>query len=120
MILCNYCAILLFFDFSGYTVSQIQQNNPSQKTDSQGRIICYLCNKTGHIARNCRQRSFQSNNNNRNTNNSNNRNSNVECYNCGRKGHIAKNCRMRQQNNNNYQNNGNRNNGQNNNTNSLN
>ena len=39
-------------------VSQIQQNNPSQKTDSQGRIICYLCNKTGHIARNCRQRSF--------------------------------------------------------------
>ncbi|GBB98011.1 hypothetical protein RclHR1_31170001 [Rhizophagus clarus] len=66
--------------------------------NNQGRNSgCYLCGKPGHIAKNCRQRSFQNNGNNSNNNNNNQKNNNnnrqnIECYNCGRKGHISKDC----------------------------
>ncbi|GES89141.1 cold shock domain-containing protein 3-like [Rhizophagus clarus] len=68
------------------------QNNQGRNSE------CYLCEKPGHIAKNCRQRSFQNNGNNSNNNNNNQRNNNnnrqnIECYNCGRKGHISKDCR---------------------------
>ncbi|GBC05778.1 hypothetical protein RclHR1_06420001, partial [Rhizophagus clarus] len=69
------------------TESKPYQNNQGRNSG------CYLCGKPGHIAKNCRQRSFQNNGNNSNNNNNNQRNNNnnrrnIECYNCGRKGHI--------------------------------
>ncbi|GBB99648.1 hypothetical protein RclHR1_35940001 [Rhizophagus clarus] len=74
------------------TESKPYQNNQGRNSG------CYLCGKPGHIAKNCRQRSFQNNGNNSNNNNNNQRNNNnnhrnIECYNCGRKGHISKDCR---------------------------
>ncbi|GBC36137.2 retroviral-like aspartic protease 1 [Rhizophagus irregularis DAOM 181602=DAOM 197198] len=71
-------------------------NNNNQNRNNSG---CYVCGKTGHIAKNCRQRNNQQNNNNRNNNGRDLRN--VDCYNCGRKGHVSRNCRSPPSNNNN-------------------
>ncbi|CAB5180908.1 unnamed protein product [Rhizophagus irregularis] len=57
-------------------------NNNNQNRNNSG---CYVCGRTGHIAKNCRQRNNQQNNNNCNNNGRDLRN--VDCYNCGRKGH---------------------------------
>ncbi|GES88976.1 hypothetical protein GLOIN_2v1772369 [Rhizophagus clarus] len=66
------------------TESKLYQNNQGRNSG------CYLCGKSEHIAKNCRQRSFQNNGNNGNNNNNNQRNNNnnrqnIECYNCRRK-----------------------------------
>ncbi|PKB98326.1 hypothetical protein RhiirA5_384012 [Rhizophagus irregularis] len=63
---------------------------------------CYVCERIGYIAKNCRQRNNQQNNNNRNNNGRDLRN--VDCYNCGRKGHVSRNCRSPPSNNNNSNN----------------
>ncbi|CAB5358714.1 unnamed protein product [Rhizophagus irregularis] len=57
-------------------------NNNNQNRNNSG---CYVCGRTGHIVKNCRQRNNQQNNNNRNNNGRDLRN--VDCYNCRRKGH---------------------------------
>ncbi|GES89097.1 ATP-dependent RNA helicase vasa-like isoform X2 [Rhizophagus clarus] len=75
------------------------RTEPKPYQNNQGRNSgCYLCGKPGHIAKNCRQRSFQNNGNNSNNNNNNQRNNNnnrqnVKCYNCRRKGHVSKDCK---------------------------
>jgi hypothetical protein len=65
-------------------------NNYRNNNNRNDERRCYKCNKTGHLARDCRQRNDR------------------ECYICGRKGHLAKDCyhRNNQQmgNNNNQQN----------------
>ncbi|CAB5193557.1 unnamed protein product [Rhizophagus irregularis] len=76
-------------------------NNNNQNKNNSG---CYVCRRTRHIVKNCRQRNNQQNNNNRNNNGRDLRN--VDCYNCGRKGHIFKNCRSPSSNNNKSNNNG--------------
>ena len=72
-------------------------NNNNQNRNNSG---CYVCRRTGHIAKNCRQRNNQQNNNN-NRNNNGRDLRNVDCYNCGRKGHVSRNCRAPPSNNNN-------------------
>ncbi|PKC53853.1 hypothetical protein RhiirA1_404036 [Rhizophagus irregularis] len=74
-------------------------NNNNQNRNNSG---CYVCGRTGHIAKNCRQRNNQQNNNNCNNNGRDLRN--VDCYNCGRKGHVFRNCKLLQSNNNNSNN----------------
>ncbi|GBB89513.1 hypothetical protein RclHR1_01620025 [Rhizophagus clarus] len=50
---------------------------PKPYQNNQGRNSgCYLCGKSEHIAKNCKQRSFQNNGNNSNNNNNNQRNNN--------------------------------------------
>jgi hypothetical protein len=88
-------------------LSQMRTNNNNSNNNQQrNNSGCYVCGKSGHIARNCRQKNLQNNNNNANGNG----NRNIECYSCGKKGHMAKNCRNRNNGNNN--NNGSQNNGQ--------
>ncbi|CAB5196282.1 unnamed protein product [Rhizophagus irregularis] len=62
-------------------------NNNNQNRNNSG---CYVCGRTGHIAKNCHQRNNQQNNNNRNNNGRDLRN--VDCYNCERKGYVSRNC----------------------------
>ncbi|CAB5193851.1 unnamed protein product [Rhizophagus irregularis] len=63
-------------------------NNNNQNRNNSG---CYVCGRTGHIAKNCCQRNNQQNNNNRNNNRRDLRN--VDCYNCRRKGYVSRNCK---------------------------
>ncbi|GBC52188.2 terminal uridylyltransferase 4 isoform X3 [Rhizophagus irregularis DAOM 181602=DAOM 197198] len=73
-------------------------NNNNNNNQNKNNSRCYVCRRTRHIVKNCRQRNNQQNNNNRNNNGRDLRN--VDCYNCGRKGHIFKNCRSPSSNNN--------------------
>ncbi|GJT85749.1 putative reverse transcriptase domain-containing protein [Tanacetum coccineum] len=66
---------------------------------------CNNCKKVGHLAKDCRSRPANANNNNRNNNNRNNNNRNNNnrnnnnnnqkgngCYECGAQGHFKRNC----------------------------
>ncbi|GJT91785.1 putative reverse transcriptase domain-containing protein [Tanacetum coccineum] len=55
---------------------------------------CNNCKKVGHLAKDCRSRPANANNNNRNNNNRNNNNNNQKgngCYECGAQGHFKRN-----------------------------
>ncbi|GJS84589.1 putative reverse transcriptase domain-containing protein [Tanacetum coccineum] len=55
---------------------------------------CNNCKKVGHLAKDCRSRPANANNNNRNNNNRNNNNNNQKgngCYECGALGHFKRN-----------------------------
>ncbi|GJS61149.1 putative reverse transcriptase domain-containing protein [Tanacetum coccineum] len=56
---------------------------------------CNNFKKVGHLAKDCRSRPANANNNNRNNNNHNNKNNNQKgngCYECGAQGHFKRNC----------------------------
>ncbi|GKC63335.1 putative reverse transcriptase domain-containing protein, partial [Tanacetum coccineum] len=61
---------------------------------------CNNYKKVGHLAKDCRSRPANANNNNRNNNNRNNNNRNNNnnnqkgngCYECGAQGHFKRNC----------------------------
>ncbi|RGB29190.1 hypothetical protein C1646_766903 [Rhizophagus diaphanus] len=74
-------------------------NNNNNNNQSRNNSGCFVCERTGHIAKNCHQRNNQQNNNNHNNNGRDLRN--VDCYNYGRKDHVFRNCRSSPLNNNN-------------------
>ena len=58
------------------------QNNFNNRQNRPDERKCYKCNRSGHLARDCRQR-IEQNQESR------------ECYVCGKRGHLARDCYQR-------------------------
>jgi hypothetical protein len=72
-------AALLVGAVSRVTVKE----SPPQGDNHQKKVLCYRCNKVGHLARNC-----PSDEGNERTR----EHAVVSCYNCGERGHISRFC----------------------------
>src|SRR4051794_2213992 len=59
--------------------NEYERKNKRYNNFDKKEIICYKCNKQGHIATNCRNRK------------------DIKCYICGKMGHYASTCRERNQ-----------------------
>lgn len=88
------------------TVAAVEARRPSypNKNVFFAQVTCFNCNRTGHIARDCRVRSSNKNISSKSVrkpgkdeknclNKTSNNKSNIECYSCHKFGHIAKDCR---------------------------
>ena len=58
------------------------QNNFNNRQNRPDERKCYKCNRSGHLARDCRQRPEQNQ-------------ESRECYVCGKRGHLARDCYQR-------------------------
>ena len=70
--------------------SKSRTEGPMEVDHTRPQKKCFLCSKTGHLAKHCRSRIINAVEQVRNSNKGE-----VECWECGQKGHMKKNCKKK-------------------------
>ena len=68
--------------------SKSRTEEPMEVDHIRPQKKCFLCSKTGHLAKHCRSRIINAVEQVRNSNKGE-----VECWKCGQKGHTERNCK---------------------------
>lgn len=85
------------------TVASVEARRPLNQNKNVffTQVTCFNCNRTGHIAKDCRMKPTNKHTLNRGAhkpgkdNKGSNNKSKIECYSCHKFGHIAKDCRIK-------------------------